>query len=128
MRLWLWDRDSESTICFPWYDSLSEMQRLFSALESYDNPDRVYWDADQGWEINVAADDKFFYFMLLDPDEEKEYENIKVLKEPLLKTISKLNERAESIIAYLSNGVGVDVWTKHLKEAKFGTNDWQPSD
>ncbi len=127
IRLWLWEKDSESTISFPWYDSLSEMQRLFSALESYDNPDEVYWDADQGWEINVAADDMFFYFRQIDPDEGEEYENIKVLKEPLIKIIKKLNERATSIVACLSKGVGVDVWSKYLQEASFGTSEWQPN-
>ncbi|MBA4719797.1 MAG: hypothetical protein H2067_01625 [Alcanivorax sp.] len=128
MRLWLREKDGESAISFPWYDSLNEMQRFFSALGSYDDPGKVYWDADQGWEIHVAADDKFFYIRQLDPDEGEEYENIKVPKEGLIKTVDELNQRATSIIATLAEGIGVDVWSEHLQEARFGTHEWQPGE
>ncbi|KAF0808552.1 hypothetical protein A6D6_00261 [Alcanivorax xiamenensis] len=128
IRLWLRDKNEESTISFPWYDSLNEMQRFFFALESYNDPDKVYWDADQGWEIHVAADDIFFYFRQLDPDEGEEHENIKLPKDGLITAVYELNQRATSIIAALTKGVGVDVWSEHIKEARFGTHEWQPGD
>ena len=33
MRLWLWNTADDLTVSFPWYDTLSEMERFFDALE-----------------------------------------------------------------------------------------------
>jgi hypothetical protein len=54
MRFWLWNTDEEIHISFPWYDTYSEIDRFLTSV-SGNSDGQLFWDADQGWELDVHA-------------------------------------------------------------------------
>jgi hypothetical protein len=61
LRLWIWNSGGEAYLSFPWYDTLSEIDPVLQALQS-DRNGTLFRDADQGWQVEIAGDDHFFYF------------------------------------------------------------------
>lgn len=118
LRLWFWHSESNVRISFPWYDTFSEMQRLFQAMNT-EKTGLIFEDLDQGWGIEIEADEEFFYIRLSDSDTEEEYENIKTKKSLMLEKILKVEERAIFQIKVLTKKLGADVWTKYIQNAKF---------
>ena len=124
LRLWIWNTKEEVHISFPWYDSLSEIQQFFSWLK--DTPKEPYEDMDQGWQIDAVRVGKNIHIRQTDPDYDVEYVNVLVPFENILQKVNEVEERAQQIIASLSEQLGVDVWSKYLNDAGFGTDEWQP--
>lgn len=125
LRLWLWNTEEDVHISFPWYDSLSEIQQFFSWLKG--NPEEPYIDIDQGWKIDAVVIGKNIHIRQIDPDCNEEYSNVSVPFEKFLQQASEVENRAQQIIRSLSKELGVDVWSKYLKDAIFGTEEWQPN-
>lgn len=123
-RLWFWNTEEEGYISFPWYDSLSEMQQFFSWLKT--GPEAAYHDGDQGWELQAVRKGDRLYFRQLDPDVGEELANLSVPFEPFLEAAVATESRALEVVAALSAGIGADVWTQYLRNAKFGTSEWNP--
>jgi hypothetical protein len=48
-------------VYFPWYDTYQEFRRWANAVLTSKEP-QVFWDADQGWELEVWQTDEHFYF------------------------------------------------------------------
>lgn len=125
LRLWLWNTEQDVHISFPWYDSLSEMQQFFSWLKN--NPEDPYVDMDQGWQIEAILEGDHIHIRQIDPDFNEEYSNVSVPFAKFLQAANKVEARAQEIIASLAKELGVDVWTKYLNNASFGTSEWQPN-
>jgi hypothetical protein len=60
LRLWIWNTPHNVYIHFPWYDSFSEMDRFFSAVRDGKRGE-VFFDTDQGWDIEVCAEEDDFF-------------------------------------------------------------------
>ncbi|MBU2708937.1 hypothetical protein KCM76_23280 [Zooshikella marina] len=125
LRLWFWNTEEDVYVSFPWYDSLSEMQQFFSWLN--DNPEEPYLDLDQGWQIDAVRVGKNIHIRQTDPDYDEEYSNVSVPFEKFLQRANEVEARAQKIISGLSKELGVDVWSKYLNDASFGTAEWQPN-
>ncbi|QLE98257.1 hypothetical protein [Neptunomonas phycophila] len=125
LRLWFWNTGEDVHISFPWYDSLSEIQKFFSWLRS--NPEQDYVDMDQGWQIEAVRSGNRLHIRQTDPDDGEEYANISVPFAVFLEKSIEVEARALTIIGTLSSNIGVDVWSKYLQDAKFGTSEWQPN-
>lgn len=125
LRLWFWNTGEDVHISFPWYDSLSEMQQFFTWLKN--NPEEPYIDMDQGWQIEAIRYGENLHVRQIDPDDDEEYANVSVPFEVFRGKAKEVEKRAQSIIADLSKELGVDVWSKYLRDASFGTEEWQPN-
>ncbi|WP_448570041.1 hypothetical protein [Thalassotalea ganghwensis] len=125
LRLWFWNTEEDVHISFPWYDSLSEMQQFFSWLN--DNNVEPFIDADQGWQIDAVRVGENIHIRQTDPDYDEEHVNISLPYEKFLKEALKVEKRAQHIITNLSKELGVDVWSKYLQDANFGSEVWQPN-
>ena len=124
LRLWFWNSEEGVLVSFPWYDSLSEMQQFFSWLKG--DAEKTFCDMDQGWEVNAVHSDEYVYIRQTDPDSDEVVSNVAVPLVGFAEEAAEVESRAIKIIADLSNEIGVDVWTKYLQDASFGTKDWQP--
>lgn len=125
LRLWFWNAEEGARISFPWYDSLSEMQQFFEWLKG-DSTGQPYVDMDQGWQLEIIRSGDYLHIRQFDPDGGDEYDNISIPFEAFVNAVSKVEARAIEIISSLSADIGVDVWTKYLGDAKFGTSQWNP--
>ena len=125
LRLWFWNTEEDIHVSFPWYDSLSEMQQFFAWLKA--SPEEPYIDMDQGWQIDAVRIGDDVHIRQIDPDYDEEYANVSVPFEAFLKQANQVEGRAMQIINNLSKDLGVDVWTKCLNDASFGTGEWQPN-
>ena len=61
------------------------------------------------------------------PDYDEEYANVSIPFEAFSGKLAGVETRAIEIISNLASNVGVDVWSKYLQEANFGTSKWQPN-
>jgi len=125
LRLCLWNEVEGISISFPWYDSLSEMQRFTSWLAC--SQEEAFWDIEQGWQVDAVQESGFLHIRELDPDSDESYNNVKVALSDVAASAKLVESRAQAIIERLSEGLGVDVWSKHIQEAAFGTSAWQPN-
>ncbi|WP_156480573.1 hypothetical protein [Aquipseudomonas alcaligenes] len=125
LRLWFWNTEEDVHVSFPWYDSLSEMQQLFSWLKGH--PEEPYIDMDQGWQIEAVRIGENVHIRQSDPDCDEEYANVSVPFEVFFNKANEVENRAQQIITNLSKELGVDVWSKYLQDARFGTEKWQPN-
>lgn len=112
LRLWLWNSDANIFVSFPWSDNQSDFDGLINSLISTETG-QAYWDADQGWEIEVIAEGDFFYIRESDPDSDETHYVIKVLRSSLTTQLSNAQNRSKTIISYLSERIGADLWTKY---------------
>ena len=68
-HFWLRSMISKPEDClinFPWYDTYQEFRQWVDAILSSSKP-QVFWDADQGWELEVWQSDQYFYFRCGNP-------------------------------------------------------------
>jgi hypothetical protein len=125
LRLWFWNTEEDVHISFPWYDSLSEMQQFFSWLKG--NPGEPYIDIDQGWQVDAVRVGENLHIRQIDPDYDEEYSNVLLPFEIFVQKANEVENRTQQIISSLSKELGIDVWSKYLNEASFGTEEWQPN-
>jgi hypothetical protein len=113
LRLWLWNTEHEVHVSFPWYDSLSEIDRFLAALVETESG-LVDHDVDQGWELQTYAHEGLIYFQQRDPDADETQLIVCVPRAGFVDHVMQLRERAKGVIAQLSSALGADVWTSFL--------------
>lgn len=119
LRFWLWNTEHEVHISFPWYDTYSEIDRFLSSVA--DNSEgQVFWDADQGWELEMHATDGELFARLRNPDDDEIHAIVRLPSQSLLEGIQPLRSRTESVIRSMSSAIGRDVWTSHVEWPEFG--------
>ncbi|KFL36057.1 hypothetical protein N788_05795 [Arenimonas donghaensis DSM 18148 = HO3-R19] len=120
MRAFLWNSDAEVSVSFPWYDSLSEIEGLFGKLEGVDSG-LVTNDVDQGWAMEIHAEQGALFIRERDPDSDETYVNVRVPRHELVRELNRLRHQAKSIVSYLTQALGADVWTTYVRvEPSFG--------
>lgn len=115
MRLWLSQPKDGLSISFPWYDSLSEMRRFSDAIASQSVGD-LYWDADQGWGLDVKGTHDRLLIHEHDPDDGGEGLLVSVPRAEFQRRMSAVMQDAEAIVARLAHESGVDVWTAYVRD------------
>jgi hypothetical protein len=111
LRLWIWNSETETYLSFPWYDTLSEIDPILEALQS-DREGTIFRDADQGWSMEVVADDQFFYFREIGGRIEGDgMVLVKTEKEDLRTKAKALQRRIREQIESLTALVGEDLWS-----------------
>lgn len=132
MRLALRSDEQKIAISFPWYDTLKDFRRLLSFVAE---PKSAFWDTDQGWQVDGIYHADNFYFRESDPDDtigstDVGHPNDLVLSAPATPFQARckaVEDRAQELIAYLSDVLGADAWTNHgVKISAFGTKNWRP--
>ena len=118
MRFWLWNTDEEIYISFPWYDTYSEINQFLTSL-SDKSDGQLFWDVDQGWELDVHAFDGDFIARLRNPDDNETHAIVRLPIDELLSSIQPLRTRTDSIIKTLTSVVGRDLWTNHVEWPEF---------
>lgn len=98
------------SIGFLWYDTFSEINVVLDTLDS-DEIGLIYSDLEQGWGIDIYADNDFFYFYYCGEDRSEPYCITKIKKNRLKPQIAPLKERVKKIIGKLTEHFGVDYWT-----------------
>jgi hypothetical protein len=116
LRLWLWNSEANVHISFPWYDTLSEMDPVLTALSTL-APGQTFHDIDQGWEIELSARDTLIHIRHGNPDDEDgtPQTEVSVPRAALSDQIASLRARTLGLIAHLSGALGCDVWSAPLK-------------
>lgn len=62
-------RDGDACLVdFPWYDTYGEFKRWANAILIASEP-QVFWDGDQGWELDVWQSEDHFFFRRGDLDD-----------------------------------------------------------
>lgn len=112
LRFWLCNTDEDVHIGFPWYDTFSEVQAFLNALISKE-AGQVFWDIDQGWELEIHAVNDEIFARLRDPDYDETHAIACYPRDALLRQLTELQNRTESVIAALSSVIGRDLWTSH---------------
>lgn len=110
IRFWLWNSEEDIRVRFPWYDTLGEIENFIKCvIEAEDG--EVFYDIDQGWELDVFAKNEFLYIQERDPDYDEVYYAVRLPRAPLIKSLIELVERATIQVDALSNLVGHNYWT-----------------
>lgn len=125
LRLLVWNEMESVSISFPWCDSLTEIRGFTNWLAS--PQEEAFRDIEQGWQVDAVQAPGFLHIRELDPDSDERYDNVKVALSEVAASAKLEESRAQTIIERLSEGLGVDVWSKHTKDATFGTSTWQPN-
>jgi hypothetical protein len=114
LRLWLWNKEADIFVSFPWSDTQSDFDKLIERLVTTEAGE-AYLDGDQGWEIAFIAEGDFLFIRECDPDTEPETVNyqIKVSRSLLINQLVDAQKRSKSIIGFLSDKIGTDLWTEY---------------
>jgi len=118
MRFWLWNSQEEVHISFPWYDTFSEIDQFIGSI-SNKTEGQIFWDADQGWELEMHASDGDFFVRLRNPDDDETYAVVRFSQRLLIEQLEPLRARTESIIGVLASAIGQDVWTSYVEWPSF---------
>jgi hypothetical protein len=118
LRFSLWNTEQQIHISFPWYDTYSEIDRFLTGV-SGNSDGQVFWDADQGWELEFHASDGELFGRLRNPDDDETHAIVRLPTAALLSRIQPLRTRTESIIQTLSSAIGRDLWTNHVEWPEF---------
>lgn len=118
LRFWLTNPAEDVTIGFPWYDTLSEINGFLCGV-AQEKEGQVFWDVDQGWELEVHSSNGDFFARLSCPEDEETQAVVRFPREILLEQIGPLRNRTETIIKQLSSAMGRDVWTNRIEWPEF---------
>ncbi len=118
LRFWLWNTEQQIYISFPWYDSYAEINRFLSSVTS-NSEGQVFWDVDQGWELDVHASGGELFVRLRDPNDDETHAIVRLPTDALLAHIQPLRIRTETIINNLTSAIGRDLWTNYVEWPEF---------
>ena len=111
---YFWNRpvifNSEFIISFAWHDRFSEGKNVLDNLTSTEDGE-VYWDVDQGWELEIEAKENLIYARERDPDCEEVYCQVKFERSDIRKQASALIPNVSELIEKLAGSFGHDYWT-----------------
>jgi hypothetical protein len=109
-----WNRpvifNSEFVISFSWHDRFREGKNVLDNLTATEDGE-VYWDADQGWELEIAAKDNLMYARERDPDSEEIHCQVKFDRTEIRKQAIQLMPSVSALIEKLAGAIGHDYWT-----------------
>jgi hypothetical protein len=118
MRFWIWNTAAEIHLSFPWYDTQSEIDGFIqSVIEKTDG--QVFWDADQGWELEIHAFYDKHFARLRDPDSNETHAIVSYPGNALTGQLLSLQSRSRLIIERLTSIIGRDLWTRHVEWPEF---------
>ena len=118
LRFWLWNSEQDVHIAFPWYDTFGEIEQILDSVAKT-TEGQVFWDVDQGWELEMYSSEGELFTRLRDPDYDETHVVVRFPREMLLEQLQPVRTRTESIIRFLSSAIGQDVWTKHVEWPDF---------
>jgi hypothetical protein len=98
---------------FPWYDTLTEIKRLFSDLNK-DIEGNIFFDADQSWQLIIDNYNRQIFIKEFDPDENEIYCQISIDRQKMIKQKDKVLVLTEEIINKLTKHFGKDYWTRRI--------------
>ena len=119
LRLSIANGSGSFCVSFPWYDTLSEMESVLRCLASPPAEGEIFWDRDQGWELELDAFNGMLYVREWDPDCEEVYVSARLPLLSLSSSSKEALERAQKIIAKLSEALTEDAWTSHKVHPTF---------
>ncbi len=117
LKLYFWRPDKHIAMNFPWYDTLEEMAPVLEKIASTENG-LLISDEDLGWNVDIFGDDDYIYLREGDYEEGDLNVNNKIPRSRLALDCKEALARARSLIAWLSDELGEDYWTK----AKYPTD------
>jgi len=118
LRLWIWNSVEKVYISFPWYDTVNEFKSFFRVFDDNKNG-QIFHDIDQGWQLEIQADNDFYYIRQTNPEEDDlVLQNIKTDKVSLRNSIKELEKKINAQIEKLTELTGIDLWTdrEYLQE------------
>lgn len=122
VRFWLWNSAENLSVAFPWYDTVSEVDRFFQGIES-DEEGELFWDADQGWQIDCHRIGDELFIRSSDPDTNTTIDVISIPRQLMLDRILQLRQRTNRIVKALSDNVGRDLWSRRVDWPDFVVSD-----
>ncbi|MDS1311976.1 hypothetical protein [Marinobacter xiaoshiensis] len=109
-----WNRpvifNSDFIISFPWHDKFREGKNVLDNLTTTEDGG-VYWDADQGWELEIEAKENLIYARERDPDYEEVHCQVKFDRAEIREQAAALIPNVSALIEKLSGAIGHDYWT-----------------
>lgn len=109
-----WNRpvifNSEFIISFPWHDKFRDGMNVLNNLTSTKDGE-IYWDADQGWKLEISARDEFMYAREWDPDYEEIYCQVKFDRVNMSQQAASLISEVSGLIEKMTKALGNDYWT-----------------
>jgi len=106
-------KEGEWAFTFPWYDTLREVDNLFSNLQAK-GPGEVFGDEDQGWCFEAYVEGGRLYLRESNPDaEERDYELVvSVPHSMVIGQMSQVLSRVKHQIGLFTERFGADYWSK----------------
>ena len=109
-----WNRpiiyNSEFVISFSWHDKFGEGRNVLDNLTSTEDGE-IYWDMDQGWELEMVAEEGLIYAREWDPDYEEIHCQVKFDRVEARQQATVLIPTVSTLIKKLSGAIGHDYWT-----------------
>lgn len=106
-------------ISFPYYDTISEVERCLTPLGEVASGE-VYSGRDQCWGIDIHAHDGTLFMREHDPDYGEYSTMISVPRASVVCQIAPLRERTVKVIEQLSQLLGAGMWTSYVKSPALG--------
>ncbi len=95
---------------FPWYDTMPEADSFLQQIKATDDG-QIFWDMDQGWEMEAFALSEWLYLRERNPDDNEDHFLIKCSKEQLQSQVDPLLTQIGNILGKLRHDVGADYWS-----------------
>ena len=103
-------QENDFCISFSWHDRFREGKNVLESLSSIQDGE-IYWDRDQGWELEIYGQGEFLFAREWDPDYEKLHCQVKFDRKSVREQSQALIAHTTEIISYLSREIGHDHWT-----------------
>lgn len=111
LKLYFWRPDKGISMSFPWYESLSQIAPILEKIAS--GEDGVLLDdEDQDWEAEIIARDGILYAREGNPETGEVNILHKIPRGPLANECAAALSRARNLVAWLTDNLGDDYWTK----------------
>lgn len=111
LKLRISNSEEQIHISFPWYDTINEFKSFFRIFDN-NKTGQIFEDIDQGWQLEIQADNDFYYIREINPDDnDLVIQNIKTDKASLKNSIQELEKNINTQIKELTSLTGIDLWT-----------------
>ena len=97
-------------ISFPWHDKFREGKNVLENIATTTDGE-VYWDRDQGWELEIIGEGGLLFAREWDPDYEEIHCQVKFDRAGIRQQAFELIPKVSSFIRELTSALGKDYWT-----------------
>lgn len=104
--------ENQALVSFPWYDTVSELDQLCQNLQKT-TEGRCFYDADQGWSLEIEHYNNRLFIQECDPDEGEIYCLLSMDRQPIVEQVQQVQEQAHQVVAQLVKHFHKDYWSKH---------------